>query len=577
MNFKVKATLLFLAASLIPYIIGMFYLLAKSQDEHLQSRQNELLFELEKVADRIDNNLKMIEKDFIFISKLEVMNDIVSFDLDRRISEILLAKKNDLELQGDYTATDLKNNAIASSNLKNIGKEFAGKYLFKQEITSSFTGQKIGDLILEYKLENLKSFLKSAEGSVVYLYDSKNNVNYFKTQEFEKSITLRKPLKLLNGMELVMMVDKDAMLNLFKDLRNVTIISLVGGFLLILAVSLYFAKKIITPITRLSKTAIDISDTGDYTKRVLVESKDEIGMLSAAFNNMIESIEDMLARLKKESENKIKLQEEKSKNEMLESLSKKLSRYLSPQIFDSIFLGRQDVKIESKRKKLTIFFSDIVNFTETTDRMESEDLTAILNYYLNEMNTIALKHGATIDKFIGDAIMAFFGDPDTKGVKEDACACVDMALEMMQKIDELKNHWLNSGISRPFKIRIGINTGFSTVGNFGSEERMDYTIIGSAINLASRIESFAEPNEIWISEETYLLVSDKYRCAEKGEITVKGFLRPVKMYKVEGYKEKDENIAWIKEEKGFSITILPQEINKDRLKNILKEVLQKLG
>ncbi len=100
------------------------------------------------------------------------------------------------------------------------------------------------------------------------------------------------------------------------------------------------------------------------------------------------------------------------KNKELDSLSTKLSKYLSPQIYHSIFTGAQNVEITSSRKKLTIFFSDVVNFTETTDKLESEDLTNLLNRYLTEMSNIALEHGATIDKYIGDAIMVFFGDPE---------------------------------------------------------------------------------------------------------------------------------------------------------------------
>ena len=115
------------------------------------------------------------------------------------------------------------------------------------------------------------------------------------------------------------------------------------------------------------------------------------------------------------------------KNRMLEVLSSKLSKYLSPQLYRSIFSGEQDVAIASKRKKLTVFFSDIAAFTETTDNLESEDLTDVLNHYLTEMSAIALKYGATIDKFIGDAMLLFFGDPESRGVKEDAKACVMMA------------------------------------------------------------------------------------------------------------------------------------------------------
>ena len=136
----------------------------------------------------------------------------------------------------------------------------------------------------------------------------------------------------------------------------------------------------------------------------------------------------------------------------------------------SIFSGSKEVKIVSNRKKLTVFFSDIVDFTTTTDDLESEELTALLNHYLTEMSVIALTHGATIDKYIGDAILAFFGDPETRGVKEDALACVKMAVAMQKRVGELAVDWRNAGIETPLRCRIGIHTGFCTVGNFGSED-----------------------------------------------------------------------------------------------------------
>jgi PAS domain S-box-containing protein len=156
------------------------------------------------------------------------------------------------------------------------------------------------------------------------------------------------------------------------------------------------------------------------------------------------------------------------KSDAMELLSKKLARYLSPQIYDSVFSGHTDAKLASQRKKLTVFFSDIAGFTETSERMAPEDLTNLLNHYLTEMSRIALQHGATIDKFVGDAIVIFFGDPETLGVKEDALACVGMAVAMRDRMAELQLIWKTAGIERPLQCRIGINTGYCTVGNFGS-------------------------------------------------------------------------------------------------------------
>ena len=194
------------------------------------------------------------------------------------------------------------------------------------------------------------------------------------------------------------------------------------------------------------------------------------------------------------------------KSNALAALSSKLAKYLAPQVYDSIFTGQQDVKIVSKRKKLTVCFSDLVGFTEITDKMESEDLTQLLNHYLTEMSKIALQYGATIDKYVGDAIVMFFGDPATLGVKEDALACVQMAFAMQTRVSDLAHEWRNIGITTPLRCRIGIHTGYCTVGNFGSDDRMDYTMVGGTVNLASCLEHEAPPGGVLISFETYALV-----------------------------------------------------------------------
>jgi class 3 adenylate cyclase len=266
------------------------------------------------------------------------------------------------------------------------------------------------------------------------------------------------------------------------------------------------------------------------------------------------------------------------RNRMLEALSSKLSKYLSPQLYRSIFSGEQDVAIASKRKKLTVFFSDIAAFTETTDNLESEDLTEVLNHYLTEMSAIALKHGATVDKFIGDAMLLFFGDPETRGVKEDAKACVTMALEMQRRMRELEHAWRDRGLERPFRIRMGISTGFCTVGNFGSQDRMDYTIIGNEVNLANRLQSSAEPGSILIAHETNALVHDIVLTEEQPPITVKGFLRPINTYKIVGAYDElvDTGKILMQERDGLRVLVDLSKQDKSEAIKILEGVLAQL-
>ncbi len=229
------------------------------------------------------------------------------------------------------------------------------------------------------------------------------------------------------------------------------------------------------------------------------------------------------------------------KTKTLEQLSSQLAKYLSPQVYNSIFTGRREVKLASRRKRLTVFFSDLIDFSGTTERLESEDLTRLLNHYLTEMSKIALAHGATIDKYVGDAMVIFFGDPDSLGVREDALACVSMAIEMRERMQALERMWMEAGLEKPLKCRVGINTGICTVGNFGSEDRMDYTIIGSGVNLAARLEKACPPSEILISYETYSHIKNTISCQPEGKIQAKGFTEPVSTYRVLDFIENLED------------------------------------
>jgi len=266
------------------------------------------------------------------------------------------------------------------------------------------------------------------------------------------------------------------------------------------------------------------------------------------------------------------------KNKELETLSTKLSKYLSPQVYSSIFSGSQEVKIASTRKKLTVFFSDIADFTSTTDDLESEELTTLLNHYLTAMSEIALAYGATIDKYVGDAVLAFFGDPETRGVNEDATACVNMAIAMQRRMRELQAEWRDRGWQKPFQLRIGINTGYCTVGNFGSEDRMDYTIIGSEVNLASRLQSHAELGGILLSHDTYSLVKDQVLAAERTAIHAKGIAKPVRNYAV--IAPVDDLIAQGRaiheEQAGLRVLVDLEKLDKAKAVKALESILCRL-
>lgn len=250
------------------------------------------------------------------------------------------------------------------------------------------------------------------------------------------------------------------------------------------------------------------------------------------------------------------------KNEQLEALSAKLAKYLSRQVYDSIFTGKKDVRVESYRRELTVFFSDIAGFTDLTDRLEAERLSDLLNAYLSEMSKVADAHGGTIDKFIGDGIMIFFGDPESRGRREDAVACVRMALAMRKAARDLCAGWVELADSTALHIRMGINTGYCTVGNFGSEDRMDYTIVGGPVNAASRLESIAESDQILISHETYALVKDEMYCRPIGRIKVKGIAHEIRTYEVVGPFDDISQLTGAIEAKGegFDLKLDPASL-----------------
>lgn len=290
--------------------------------------------------------------------------------------------------------------------------------------------------------------------------------------------------------------------------------------------------------------------------------------------NLRKSLATQLEKQKKVAEDA--KAEAQLKTQQMEDVSGQLAKYLSPQIYESIFSGKQNVEVKSYRKKITVFFSDIVNFTAISDKLESEELTALLNFYLNEMSQIALKHGATIDKYIGDAIMIFFGDPESFGIEEDARRCVAMAVEMQQRMAELWGYWSKHfGLKKDLEIRVGINTGYCTVGNFGSEDRLDYTVVGAAVNLASRLESAAMPSGILVSEETYFQVKDYFSFDAPQQLELKGLERGVIAYEVD---ISDTSRAETKNFEGenFQLKLTKHPLDLEELET-LKKIIDELS
>ena len=254
-----------------------------------------------------------------------------------------------------------------------------------------------------------------------------------------------------------------------------------------------------------------------------------------------------------------------------------LSRYAPQQLWQSIMKGESEAKIEYKRKKLTVFFSDIQGFTELSETLIPDDLAYLLNDYLSHMTEIAKKYEATVDKFMGDAILVFFGDPHSQGVEQDAKSCMEMAIAMRQQMKLLRERWVKMGYP-PLHIRMGISTGYCHVGNYGANHRMAYTIVGRDANLAARLQSAAEVDEILISEDTHNLIKNDYLCAPKAPIYLKGIKQPVCSWQVmEKYSSRKMDYQrWFDYEyKGFHLLLNLDEVQNFEYPELL-HVLEKM-
>lgn len=265
-------------------------------------------------------------------------------------------------------------------------------------------------------------------------------------------------------------------------------------------------------------------------------------------------------------------EEAEKQQQLLQKASDRLSKYLSPQICEQIF---SDVEFDTGtgRKKLTIFFSDIVNFTSITESMEAEELSGFLNFYLTNMCEIALKYGGTIDKFIGDSVMIFFGDPQSKGPEQDALACCNMGLEMLafvEKNEELFKEQFN--FPEKLEIRIGVHSGVCSVGNFGSDQRLDYTVIGRAVNVAARLEQAAPNNSMLFSNSTKSLLGDTFQVSDSIEVKAKGIDRPIIGYILTNQVSK-RSLVTVKEE-GISLKFDPSIVDKKEVDKFLLKIKQ---
>jgi class 3 adenylate cyclase len=292
-----------------------------------------------------------------------------------------------------------------------------------------------------------------------------------------------------------------------------------------IAVGAIISWTVILPVRRIDG-ALDTLASGDFTARIEVPNRDEFGKLSENVNRASEQLEVLYGRLETVNRDlQAKVDEQVA---MLERTST-LRRYLSPQIAESVVTQGAELGATT-RAELSIAFADIRGFTALSEQSEPEAVAASLNGFLTAMTEIVFEFGGTLDKYVGDAIMVFFNDPLPQ--PDHAERAVRMALKMQFVLDDLCRQMSRAALSE-ITAGIGISTGFVTVGNFGSPNRMEYTAIGNHVNLASRLADEAAPGEILVSERTLAMLPDGLVSAEPaGERTLKGVNRPIRLYSI---------------------------------------------
>ena len=250
-------------------------------------------------------------------------------------------------------------------------------------------------------------------------------------------------------------------------------------------------------------------------------------------------------------------------NRSLETITENLSRFVPETVVKALMEDGHEQVAEIKRRNLTVFFSDIVGFSTIATRKEPETLANLMMDYFTEMAEICRQYGGTLDQFIGDAMVIFFGDPETNGAKDDALAAVNMALDMQDKLNALRAKWQAEGLAQDIHVRMGISTGYCHIGNFGSKERLHYTAIGNAVNEAARIESLAPADAVVMSEDTRKLVLSEIDTISLGHENLKGRDHPVELFRAERNSDKKDVLMTALSGEGYHVVIDHEKLNDD--------------
>ncbi|TGN19443.1 adenylate/guanylate cyclase domain-containing protein [Leptospira idonii] len=367
-----------------------------------------------------------------------------------------------------------------------------GSVLAHPDAKIVLSGSKLNDLPIVEKMK------KSTVDNGQYRYENKDSIFYLGS--FKKLG--------IGGVGVISQVQEDKIFEEVNNIQKRNVYLLIISLALAFIVVYIFAKSLSTPILQLVSAAREI-EAGQYHLELTATTRDEIGVLTSSFVSMSKGLEER------------------------EKLKDSFGRFVNKDIAE--MAARGNLSIGGERKNCAVFFSDIRSFTAISEKLEPEDVVEFLNQYMSEMVSCVKETGGTVDKFIGDAIMATWGALRSTG--NDSESAVEASIRMRERL--LIFNKGRGSVKKPIiRIGCGINTGNVIAGQIGSSDKMEYTVIGDTVNLASRVESLNKDSgtDILISENTYEDVKNKFNTVSMGEIKVKGKIKPQKVYAVLGRK-----------------------------------------
>lgn len=311
----------------------------------------------------------------------------------------------------------------------------------------------------------------------------------------------------------VAQLPRDVAYSSLVRMRNIVLVTVLAAILVAMLIAILVARKITAPIKDLVGLAAQLSER-NFEARANVRSRDELRILGNAMNSAAANLASSEEQIKREVE-----------------IRKDLRRYLPGELVDQVVRRERDMALGGERRAITVMFADVAGFTPLAEQRAAEEVVTILNQLFTILTEIVFRHGGTVDKFLGDSIMAFWGAPSEQ---PDHAALALAAAEDMQSWLETANESWEQRYGVRIRLAVGVNTGEAIVGNFGSEARMEYTAIGDVVNVAARLEAIARPGQILTTGATMRAAGASFDFLPVGETHLAGREKSEELYEVAG-------------------------------------------